>query len=964
MADGSDGQQRQQTLAFDRERSSSMLQGKTVYLVDAYNLIFQVFHALPEMTSPRGEPVNAVYGFTRDLFYLLDEKKPDYLVVVFDAPGDTFRHEVFSDYKVHRAEMPEDLIPQIAIIRRVVDVLGIPVVELPGYEADDIIATLARQAEEQGAEVYVVTSDKDCRQLITDHVKLYNVRKDQVYDREALAADWGIRPDQVVDFQALVGDPVDNVPGVPLIGPKLARQLLETYGSLDQVLDRADEVSGKKRRENLIQGREQALMSRELVRLDTHVPIEFDWSKARVRDINVKAAAELFRELGFRRLTQRMSEADGSASTVGNDAAADDPSDPASNTTAASTGTATASNATAEAAATAAATTARGGAAEWKADYQLINTPERFEQFLAELRQQRRISVDTETTSRSPTTAEIVGYSFCWEPGKAYYLPVSAPEGERVLDAETTHAALAEVLEDERVEKIGQNLKYDMIVLRGVGIRLRGTAFDTMIASYLLDAGARNHGLDELARRHLNHQNIKISDLIGTGRKQKRMDEVPLDRVTPYAAEDADVPLRLAPILSEQLKQAQLDELFSTLELPLVDVLAEMEHNGIRIDVPRLRQLSQEFGTRVEQLREEIFELAGGEFNVDSPKQLQKILFEELSLPVIRRTQTGASTDAKVLEKLASHHPLPAKVLEYRQFAKLKNTYVDALPELVNPNTGRIHCSFHQTVTATGRLSSSEPNLQNIPIRSDSGRAIRSAFLPGHDDWMLLAADYSQIELRVLAHFSGDETLCASFAADEDIHRSVAAEVFGVLPDEVTPEMRRRAKAVNFGVVYGQSAFGLADSLGISKEAAAEFIDTYFARYPGVEEFLSKVLEECRARGYVKTILGRRRAIEGVRNIGGRSRNLSERTAINTVIQGSAADLIKKAMIAIHARLQRERLDAKMLLQIHDELVFEVPSSQLDEFAALVTTEMTEVMNLNVPLKVDLKSGPTWADAE
>jgi len=906
---------RQKSLAFNRP--SGELKGKKVHLVDAFNLIFQVFHAIPEMTSPRGEPVNAVYGFARDLFFLLDEKQPDYLVVAFDSPGETFRHELYADYKAHRGEMPEDLVPQISLIRRVVEVLGIPLIEKPGFEADDVIATLARQADEQGAECYLITSDKDCRQLIRDRVKLYNVRKNQLYDRETLEKDWGIRPEQVVDFQALVGDAVDNVPGIPLIGPKLARQLLETYGSLDEILAHADEVSGKKRRQNLIEGRQQALMSRTLVRLDTGVPLEIDWSQAAVNRFDAKAARELFTELGFRRLTERMAAAGGMKPPT-----------------------------------------------SWKADYRLVNTPEALERLVADLRRQSRISVDTETTSLSPAAAEVVGYSFAWKPGVAYYVAVRGPQGETCLDAETTHAALAGVLEDAKIEKIGQNLKYDMGVLRNVGTRLAGIGFDTMIASYLLDAGARNHSLDELAKRYLDHENIKISDLIGKGRNQKRIDEVPIEQVARYAGEDADVPLRLLPILDEQLKEQDLDELFVTLELPLIDVLAEMESNGIKVDVERLGELSRRFGSRIETLLEEIYELAGTEFNVDSPKQLQKILFEELGLPVVKRTRTGPSTDAEVLATLAPHHPLPAKVLEYRQFAKLKSTYVDALPALVNSRTGRIHCSFHQTVAATGRLSSSTPNLQNIPIRSESGREIRSAFIPGHEGWLLLAADYSQIELRVLAHFSGDEALCASFEADEDIHRSVAAEVFEVSPEAVTAEMRRRAKAVNFGVIYGQSPYGLARSLGIEQEVAAAFIDAYFDRYPGVEEFLSKVLEECLARGYVKTILGRRRAIRGIRATSGRSRNLPERTAINTVIQGSAADLIKKAMIATHSRLPREQMAAKMLLQIHDELVFEVPASERDELAALVTAEMTEVMDLRVPLKVDIKSGPSWADAE
>ncbi len=600
----------------------------------------------------------------------------------------------------------------------------------------------------------------------------------------------------------------------------------------------------------------------------------------------------------------------------------------------------------------------------WKVDYQTIATPEQLAWLVDELGRQKLISFDTETTSTRPRWAEIVGYSFSWDEGKAYYVPVRATAGQPQLDPAETLTALRPILENPAIEKLGQNLKYDMVVLRAAGVELAGARFDTMVASYLLDAGERNHNLDELALRYLHHTTTKISELLGTGKAQKQMDQVDVAQVTHYAAEDADVAWRLRDVLARRLATANLDTLFDTLEMPLVEVLVELESNGIRIDVARLAALSARYGVILERLEGEIHELAGRPFNIGSPKQLQQILFEEHKLPIVKKTKSGGSTDADVLEELALLHPLPAKIIEYRQYAKLKSTYVDALPQMVHPETGRVHASFNQVVAATGRLSSSDPNLQNIPVRNETGREIRTAFLPAAPGWRLLAADYSQIELRVLAHFSGDVTMRAAFEHDEDIHARVASEVYGVPLEAVTSEMRRGAKAVNFGVIYGQSPFGLARQLNIEKQQAAEFIEAYFARYHGVEEFLERVLEECAASGYVSTILGRRRAISGVRRGASRLRNLPERTAINTVIQGSAADLIKLAMIQIHRRLRQQRSSARMLLQIHDELVFEVPERELDALAHLVSDEMVRVLPLDVPLKVDVKWGDNWGECQ
>ncbi len=900
------------------------LKGKTVWVVDSHSLIYQVFHAMSGMTGPGGRPIGAVLGFTRDLLDLLEKKKPDYLFCAFDLPGKTFRHAMYDQYKAHRKPMPEDLIPQIGSIHRVLRALHIPAIGCESFEADDVLATMARLTEQLSGKCFLVTSDKDCRQLITDRVKLYNIRKDQILGREELEDDWGIAAEQVVDYQALVGDSVDNVPGVPLIGPKIARELLSKYITLDAVLDHANEVSGKKRKENLINFRDQALLSRKLVRLDADVPVAIDWEAGRVEGIDGTAASALFEEFDFQRLKTRLS-------TMA-DVGTPPPSTPAV-----------------------------------EAEYRLVDTPEVFETFLAQLQQQEWISLDTETTSVIPRQAKIVGYSFAWRDDEGWYLPVRAPEGEPCLDPKDTLEALRPILENPAVKKVGQNLKYEIVVLRSAGVELAGVEFDTMVADYLLRAGYRGHKLGDLSRLYLGHTASEIEELIGTGKNQKRMDEVPVDAVTDYAGEDAVLPWRLRPILAKKLADAELEDLFSDVEMPLVDVLAEMEFNGIRVDIERLGELSRRYGERMDSLTDEIYELAGRPLNIASPKQLQEVLFDELKLPVIKQTaKSGPSTDVEVLEELAQKHPLPAKIIEYRQYAKLKGTYVDALPELVHPETGRVHASFNQGVTATGRLSSSDPNLQNIPVRTEEGREIRSAFVPGDDGWVLMAADYSQIELRVLAHYSEDEHLCEAFARDEDIHARVAGQVNGVSLDEVTPQMRREAKAVNFGVIYGQSAFGLAKSLGIPKEEAGQFIDNYFAGYPGIERFLDQVLADCRQNGYVSTILGRRRDIEReqIREISSRQRNLVERTAVNTVIQGSAADLIKLAMIAIHRRLRRERLEARMLLQIHDELIFEVPSDQLDTLTQLVRDEMVGVIDLSVPLKVDIKAGPDWANAE
>ncbi|MEM9186507.1 MAG: DNA polymerase I [Planctomycetota bacterium] len=901
--------------------------------MDSHSLIFQVFHAIPEMTSPQGEPVNAVYGFTRDLLYLIQEKRPDALVAAFDHSGQTFRHDFYPEYKGDRGEMPEALRSQLPKIERVVEALGVPRLALPGYEADDILAALATRCDAAGARCLLVTGDKDCRQLISDHVAVYNIRKDHVYDEVALHADWGIRPNQVVDFQSLVGDKVDNVPGVPLIGPKTATTLLNAIGTLDEVLAQPERAKGAKTQKNLREHREQALLSRRLVQLDRETPVVLKWKDAELGGADVEALRALFAEFGFRSLGDRLGGLDGAP-----------PEEVA-----------------------------------WESDYRLVDTPEKLAGLAALLASQQRIAVDTETTAINPREAELVGMSFAWAEGEACYVPVRGPQGEALIDRALAIEALRPVLEDPAIKKVGQNLKYDAVVLRGAGVVLRGIEFDTMVASYLLDAGERNHNLDFLASRYLGHTTTKISELIGKGKNQKRMDQVPVAVVGPYAAEDADVPLRLAPMLDERLDRDGLTTLNADVEAPLIEVLAEMEWNGVRVETSRLAELSVRYAERLQALAEQIEELAGHPFNIASPKQLAEVLFQELGLPVVKKTKTGPSTDAGVLEQLAEQHPLPRLIVEHRQYAKLKGTYVDSLPGLVHAETGRVHGSFNQVVAATGRLSSSDPNLQNIPIRTAEGREIRSAFTagagPGYEGrWKLLAADYSQIELRVLAHYSQDDVLCRAFADDQDIHTLVASQVNGVPLDEVDSDMRRGAKAVNFGIIYGQSPFGLAKALGITKEEAAAFITDYFDRYPGVRDFMQDTLNECREQGFVETLLGRRRAISGVRKIeppkgtlfddrpAPLQLNLPERTAVNTVIQGAAADLIKLAMLAVYRRMQEEGLRSKLILQIHDELLFDAPEDEIEALSTLVRDEMQGVMPLRVPLRVDIKTGDTWSD--
>jgi DNA polymerase I len=891
----------------------------TFYVLDAFSLIFQVFHAIPEMTGPSGQPTQAVFGIFRDLMNLYRERKPDYLAAAFDGPGPVFRSEIYADYKANRKEMPGDLVPQIPVIRRLFEGFRVPVLIEPGMEADDIIATLTRRAEERGLEVVIVTADKDARQLISEQVRILNLRKNKFIDAAELDKEWGVRPDQVVDFLALTGDSVDNVPGVPGVGEGFASTFLKEFGTLDHLLANLGRVKGPKKQQSLREHAETARRARTLVRLRDDLPIPLDWDALKTQIPDVETLKALCTECGFHRFRDELE----------------------------------------------AQYAPLRAEKSWEAVYHTVNTPEGFSRFLDELKSQPRFCIDTETTAIDPLRADLVGISICWRAGEAYYLAVRGPAGSRLLDQESALQSLRPILLDPAVEKVGQNVKYDILALKRAGVELAGPITDTMVLSYLLESGERNHNLDQLSQRLLDHTMIPITDLIGKGKNQGRMDDVPLDKITEYAGEDADATWRIEQLLSAKVRTEGLWNLYAELERPLISVLARMEAAGVKVDVDRLQQLSRDFAARMDAIETEVYALAGRTFNINSGPQLRQVLFDELKLPPLQKTPKGEQSTAQdVLEELALKHPVPALLIQHRQLAKLKSTYLDALPLLVNPSDGRIHASFNQSVAATGRLSSSDPNLQNIPVRTEDGQQIRQAFLPGEPGWLLLTADYSQIELRILAHYSDDPALCRAFAQDQDIHRAVASRIFQIAESEVDDRMRSVAKTVNFGVVYGQSAYGLSSRLGITQTEAAAFIDAYFQEYAGVDRFITATLESAQAAGRVETILGRRRPINGIKSTTGRSRNLAERTAINTVIQGSAADLIKRAMILLDRSLRDQGLQARMLLQIHDELVFEAPADEVPRLAAVVQKEMTSALDLKVPLKVDIAAGLNWLDVE
>ncbi len=885
-----------------------------LYLIDGSAYIYRAFHAVRGLTDSQGRPTNAVFGFTRMLIKLIEEQAPRYMGMFFDARGPTFRHRIYDDYKANRPPMPEDLVVQLPYIKQVVAGFNIPVIEMPGYEADDLIGTYARLAEDQGFEVTMVTGDKDFMQLVTGKAVIWDPMKEKSIDLAQVSAQFDLRPAQIIDMLGLSGDSTDNVPGVPGIGPKTALTLVQTYGSMDALYGRIDEVTRKRLRENLIAYKEQAYLSRALVTIDTQAPVAFDPQALAVTKPDRVVLGELFQKLEFNQLQKEFQRTQ--------------PQKPVR--------------------------------------YEAILTDQELDSLIARLEKCDRFAIDTETTSRKPMAAALVGISVALKPHEAFYIPcghnyMGAPQQ---LRRDHLLARLKPVLENRHIGKVGQNIKYDWTVLRRHGADLCGVTFDTMLASYLLNPSKRAHGLDQIALDFLGHKNISYSQVAGKGRHAVTFDRVPLDQAVPYACEDADITLRAYEALRPKLEQLGLISLLKDVEMPLVEVLMEMEMTGVCLDLDKLHDLSASFETQLRQLRAEIHALAGEEFNIQSPLQLGRILFDKLQLPVIKKTRkkTGYSTDVEVLTKLAAKHALPALILRHRSLAKLKSTYVDALLDQVDQGTARIHTSFNQTVTATGRLSSSDPNLQNIPIRTEQGREIRKAFVP-RSGWTLLSADYSQIELRLLAHYADDPILIQAFDCDQDIHSRTASEVFQTPPDEVSPELRQQAKAINFGIMYGMSAYGLSRELGIGAKMAGTYIEHYFERYSGVKRYMDRAIEQARKTRKTATLLGRLRLLPDIASRNGNMRQLAQRTAINTPIQGTAADLIKVAMIQMAAALQREKLQTRMLLSVHDEIVFEVPQDEIETVKVLAPEVMEGVWELKVPLKVNVAWGPNWARA-
>ena len=954
----------------------------TVYLLDTHGLVFQMFHGMPPMNAPDGRPTNAVFGVTRAIMDLYDHGA-QYLLAVFDCGEPTFREAIAPSYKAQRDPPPDDLRSQEPLIDDVLRAMRVPILKKPGYEADDIIATVTREAVALGHTVVLCTSDKDCRQLLGPNVTIRNLRKGATLDEAGLIADWGVRADQVVDFQAMVGDSVDNVKGVPGCGPKTAAKWLAEYGTLDAIVQNVDELGGPKLRDAFKKCIADGTLEicRTLVRLRTDVPMEFDWDGWRRRDWDGPRLLELFQEFDFRGYANRVRKTLSSAGAERNSALLANLGE--------TTDTAVSPAVIVEEVKKP-RPTERGlfdaiddenpfdaepvaaiprPISDWAGKTALVDTPAEYATFFAALQKQQRFAVDLETTSLTPIGAKIVGLAFCWQAGEAYYLPLMGPLGSRLLPSDTL-LSLKPILENASVQKVNQNVKYDALVLRHHGVRLAGVAGDCMVAHYLLHAGERSHNLDDLTLRYFAHKKIPTVELLGKGKKQITMDAVPVETVCAYAGEDADAAWRLTTLLEAELDaQPGLRKLYDEVEIPLIEVLAELEFNGVQLDTAMLATLSVEMAATLETLEKDAQESAGQLFNLASPLQLRKILFDQMKLPVQKRTGTTnePSTDQETLEKLAAlGHALPKLLLRHRQIAKLKGTYVDALPALLNPHTGRLHTSFNQTVTTTGRLSSSDPNLQNIPARTQQGQQIRKAFTapPGA---CILTADYSQVELRLLAHFCGDEALLKAFADDRDVHTAVAAQVFGVAEAAVTKEQRGVAKTINFGIIYGMSASGLSVRIDRDKRTAARFIDDYFANYPKVQQYQDELLANARKNGYVATILGRRRRFDPAA-IRPRStyeqRNQAEREAINMEIQGTAADMMKLALLDVQRRLTTAKLGTKMILSVHDELVFEVPRAEVADVVGLVRQAMTNAMTLRVPLKVDIAAGPNWLEVE
>ncbi|BFI94935.1 MAG: DNA polymerase I [Rhodanobacter sp.] len=919
-------------------------------LIDGSSYLYRAFHALPPLTNAHGEPTGALFGVVNMLRSTLKER-PDYVAFVSDASGPTFRDAMYEHYKAHRPPMPDDLRAQIEPMLAIVGALGFPILRVSGVEADDVIGTLALQAQAQGIAVEISTGDKDMAQLVGPGVTLVNTMTNTTMDRAGVEEKFGVPPERIVDYLTLVGDSVDNVPGVPKCGPKTAAKWIAEYGSLDGVIANADKIGGKIG-ESLRAALPQLPLSRALVTIKTDVAMEQQPADLALRATDTNALRELYTRYEFKAALKDLD--------AGADASLPSPS-----------GSGVGGVGTVEAQGNNAPSLRslsqgeRGSDPADPGEYELVTTQPQLNAWLDKLRTAPLIAFDTETTALDPMLADIVGLSLAVEPGKACYIPLAHdyPGAPAQLPRDATLAALKPIFEDASRPKLGQHAKYDINILSHYGIAVRGVRHDTMLESYVWNATATRHDMDSLAKRYLGYDTVKYEAVAGKGAKQISFSQVDLDTACRYAAEDADVTLRLHHALWPQLESVpSLRSVYEDIEIPLVPILAGMEQRGVLIDVDELRRQSQQLGKRMHELQQQAYAEAGREFNLDSPKQLQAILFDQLGLPAKLKTPTGQpSTNEEALEAIADDHALPRLILDYRGLAKLRSTYTDKLAGTVNPRTGRVHTSYHQGAVATGRISSTDPNLQNIPVRTEEGRRIRQAFIapPG---WQVMAADYSQIELRIMAHLSGDEGLLKAFHEGGDVHRATAAEVFGVAPDNVSKEQRRAAKAINFGLMYGMSAFGLARQLGIDRGEAGEYMARYFARYPGVHAFMETTRAQAHRDGYVETIFGRRLYLENLQSRNQAHRAGAERAAVNAPMQGSAADIIKRAMIAV-ADWLKEREDAHMLMQVHDELVFEVRDGAVDEVREAVRERMQDAAQLAVPLLVEVGVGANWDEA-
>ncbi|MDH4232212.1 MAG: DNA polymerase I [Nitrospirota bacterium] len=879
-----------------------------LYLIDGNSYVYRAFYAIKGLSNSKGFPTNAIYGFTTMLLKILREKKPDAIAVSFDSPALTKRHRLFRDYKAQRPETPPELVQQLPEIRKVISAFRIKIFELAGYEADDIIGTIAKDAAAKGAEVYIVTADKDMLQLVDERIKIYDPMKERVLDSAYVEEKFGVGPERVTEYMALTGDATDNIPGIKGVGEKTARELLSCADSIEALLEHPEQIQREKLRKMVTDNKDIVRLSQKLATIDVAVPVEIDIEEFTLKTPDWLALLPLFREFEFTTLMRLLPSAD-----------------------------------------------------SIERKHETITSGKKLKEVLSEVRDV--IAIDTEATGRNPLTDSLVGIALCKEKEKAFYIPVAhtgrldGPAAQ--LSIKDAAAALSPVLGDTRIAKTGHNLKYDIMLLEQNGIAVAGTLFDTMIAAYLLNPNKPNHSLDEVSFEYLSRRKKSFMEVL---KKRASFAEVPIEEATSYAAEDAALSYELKDLLFAKLGETGLTRIYFDIEMPLIEVLIGMEKSGIKIDPAILNSLSKEMAVEIDSIQKRIFFLAGEEFNINSPKQLSRVLFQSLGLSPSKKTKTGFSTGMEVLEELAEVHEIPLEILNYRSLTKLKSTYLDTLPALINPRTGRLHTSFNQTVTATGRLSSSEPNLQNIPVKGAWGIRIREAFIaePGG---LLLSADYSQVELRILAHLSADQGLVDAFNRDIDIHTRTASELYGVALEKVTPDMRRTAKTVNFGVIYGMSSFGLSEALNIDRRDAEKYIKQYFERHPGVRDYIKNIIAEAKGKGYVTTLFGRKRPVPEVNSHNRNIQQQGERLAVNSPIQGTAADIIKIAMIQIRETFLREKIQARMILQVHDELLFEVPESELQTVLHIVKKKMEEAARLTVPLKVDIGYGQNWAEA-